>query len=112
MSDDTDEKWAEAARQHLATVQLYVDTVSKLGSDSWLPPIAEGKWSPAEVTEHLKLVYEASLRELRESTAIKIRSGWLVQRFLRVFILPRIFNTGKFPKGAKAPQEMRPANVI
>ncbi len=112
MSDETDEKWKEATRQHLATVQTYVDTASKLSSDSWLPPIAEGKWSPAEITEHLKLVYEASLREMRESTAIKIRSGWLVQRFLRLFILPRIFNTGKFPKGAKSPQEMRPTNVI
>lgn len=112
MSEETDEKWAAAARQHLATVQLYVETASKLGSDSWLPPKAERKWSPAEITEHLKLVYEASLRELRGGAAIKIRSGWLVQRFLRLFILPRIFKKGEFPKGAKSPQEMRPANVI
>ncbi len=112
MSAERDEQWQEATRQHLATARAFVDAASKLNPDSWVRPVGAGKWSPAEITEHLKLVYEESLRELRGGTGIKIRSGWLLQRFLRLTILPRILKTGKFPKGAKSPHEMRPTTVI
>jgi len=111
MSAERDEQWQEATRQHLATARAFVDAASKLNPDSWVRPGGAGKWSPAEITEHLKLVYEESLRELRGGTGIKIRSGWLLQRFLRLAILPRIFKSGKFPKGAKSPREVRPTTV-
>ncbi len=111
MSSEKDERWEEAIRQHQDAVRAYADSASKLGSDRWLRSLGEGKWSPAEITEHLKLVYEASLRELRDGTGIEIHSNRLLQRFLRFAILPRILKTGKFPKGAKAPREMRPISI-
>lgn len=111
MSADKDEQWQEAIRQHLDAVRAYVDAASKLNAESWRRPVGAEKWSPAEITEHLKLVYEASLRELKDGTGTKIRSGWLLQRFLRLAILPRILKTGKFPKGAMSPHEMRPATI-
>lgn len=112
MSVEKDEQWQEATRQHLDAVRAFVDGVSKLDPDSWLQPVSEGKWSPAEITEHLKLVYEGFLRELRDGRGIQIRSNWLLRRFLRLVILPRIFKTGQLPKGAKSPREVRPTAFV
>ncbi len=112
MSAEKDEQWQEAIRQHSDAVQTFVDAASRLNTGSWLRPVGEGKWSPAEISEHLKLVYERTLLELRGGTGIEIRSNWLLQRFLRLAILPRILKTGKFPKGAKSPHEMRPTTII
>ncbi|MEJ7576406.1 MAG: DinB family protein [Pyrinomonadaceae bacterium] len=112
MSAEKDEQWQEAIRQHLDAVRAFVDAASKLSPDTWLRPVGEGKWSPAEISEHLKLVYEGTLLGLRGGTGIEIRSNWLLQRFLRLAILPRILKTGKFPKGAKSPHEMRPTTII
>jgi hypothetical protein len=111
MSAENDEQWQEAVQQHINTVQAFVDTALKLSSDTWLRPVEEGKWSPAEITEHLKMVYVASLRELNGGLGIKIRSSKFLQRLLRFLILPRILKTGKFPQGAKAPHEIRPGKV-
>lgn len=112
MSIKRDDRWQEAIQQHLEAVRAFADTASKIKSESWLRPVGEGKWSPAEITEHLKLVYEGFLRELRDGTGIKIQSGWLLQRFLRLAILPRIFKKGQIPNGAKSPREVRPTTFI
>ncbi len=111
MSAEKDEQWQEAIRQHLDAVRAFVDAASTLNAESWRRPVGAGKRSPAEITEHLKLVYEASLRELKDGTGVDIRSSWLLQRFLRLTILPRILKTGQFPKNAKSPHEMRPTTV-
>jgi len=112
MSVEKDEKWQEAVRQHLDAVRDFVDVAAKYNPDGWLRSMDAGKWSPAEITEHLKLVYEGFLRELREGNGIKIQSSWLMRSFLRLAILPRIFKSGRLPKGAKSPSEVRPITVI
>lgn len=111
MSIEKDVIWQEVDQQHLDAVQAFVDAASKVPPDRWMRPVGEGKWSPAEITEHLKLVYETSLSEMKDGIGVKIKTGWLLQRFLRLAILPRILKTGNFPNGAKAPQEMRPAII-
>ncbi len=55
MSVEKDEQWQEAIGQHLDAVRAFVAAASKLDSDSWLQPVSDDKWSPAEITEHLKL---------------------------------------------------------
>lgn len=112
MSAVRDQRWQEALSQHEAAFRDYVEAASKIDASVWMRPSAEGKWSPAEITEHLRLAYEAVLRELNGGNGVKVRTGRVLQIFLRLVFLQRILKTGKFPKGAKAPHEMRPAKAI
>ena len=112
MTDREDEQWREADRQHQDAVRAYIAAASKIDADAWRRPVAEGKWSPAEITEHLKLAYTAASREIKGGDGVQVRTNRLLQRLLRFAFLPRLLKTGKFPKGADAPPEMKPAIIV
>ena len=73
----------------------------------WDRPRREGKWSPAEETEHIVLSHELFLSQLGGGPAMRvIATGWRLT-LLRLLILPYILRTGRFPR-ARAPRESRP----
>ena len=108
MTSATNEIWPGELAKHRNAAAEYAMTAAAVGEGRWLKPIADGKWSPAEITEHLRLVYEGSLRELNRGSGMRLRTNWLMQRFLRFAFLKKILKTGQFPKGAKAPSEVKP----
>src|SRR5260370_24084687 len=70
----------------------------------WHP---EGKWSSAEVLEHLALSYSGTAKGMRgvlQSDAPKVRPATLKERF-SVLVL---FGLGYFPEGRKAPKQVTP----
>lgn len=80
-----------------------------LPESSWIEPRAPGKWSPAELTQHLILTYEALATELSGGPSIRVRvKGWR-QLVLRVFVLPRFLKHGIVPPGVRSPKEIAPA---
>ena len=79
--------------------------------DAWARPRAEGKWSPAEETEHIVLSHELFLSQLHGGPPMRaIVTGWKLVA-LRWLMLPWILRTGRFPRGARAPRESRPIAV-
>lgn len=80
----------------------------RVTSDAWDRPRREGKWSPAQETEHIVLSHELFLAQLGSGPEMRvIATGW--RRFaLRWLVLPYILRTGRFPRGARAPRESRP----
>jgi hypothetical protein len=89
--------------------EAYVQSASAIPPEAWDRPAAAGKWSPGEITEHLRLSLDALERELRGETGIAVRvSGWK-QVLLRHWVLPRMLRTRRFPAGVRAPRETRPA---
>jgi ribosomal protein S12 methylthiotransferase accessory factor YcaO len=102
------ERWQTAASQHDAAVRAFIDTAERLPEERWNAPVAPEKWSPAQITEHLALAYEAVLREITGGPAMAPRAGAWQQRLLRWFVLPHILFHRKFPRGARAPRETRP----
>ena len=73
----------------------------------WDRPRREGKWSPAEETEHIVLSHELFCSQLRGGPAMRVvATGWRLI-LLRLLILPYILRTGRFPR-ARAPRESRP----
>ena len=61
---------------------------------------AEGKWTPAQIVQHLILGYEAGLRELDGGVGLTVVVPWWKRIALRWTILPRIL-AGRFPAGAR-----------
>lgn len=86
-------------------------TAEQIDESRWREPVAEGKWSPSELLEHLNMAYDVLLGELDGRPGMKILTKpW--QRFLlRLRIVPRIMKSGRFPRNARAPKEIRPLNA-
>ena len=97
--------------KHRAAVREYIAQASKLDSGVWLHPIAPGKWSPAQITQHVTLGIEMFTDDLAGGTGMALRlSPW--RRFvLRTFMLPRLLRKGQYPGGTKAPREIRPSDT-
>ena len=102
----------EAAARHRNAVASYVQRAEAIAEDQWLAPCGDGKWSPAEITAHLVLTFDAVDRELRGEGSMQPRmTGWkrLVARHT---IMRRILNEGSFYTGARAPRETRPTGEL
>lgn len=93
---------------HHAAVDDFLTAARQLAAEEWSRPVAEGKWSPAEIAEHLRLTYETVGGELGGAPGIRPRGTWWSRMLLRFSILPGILRTGRIPGNARAPREIRP----
>ena len=100
--------WEAVQQLHATAADEVVATAERVPADRWLQPRAEGKWSPAEVIEHLTLAYDVLLRELAGGPGMVIRTKLWQRLLLRFTMLPKILRGGGFPAGARAPRETRP----
>ncbi len=99
----------ETAADHREAIETAVCAVRSVDSQLWEVPCAPGKWSPAEIAEHLALAYGPLLAELEGGAGYSLRvKGWK-QRLARWRYLPLILERGLFPPGVRAPREARPA---
>ena len=99
--------FSEAVALHRAAVAECVTAFAAVPGDAWSRPLGPGRWSPAEIAEHLAIAYEPPLSELSGGPGFSIRVSWWKRRALRWGFLPEILNGG-FPAGAPAPREIRP----
>lgn len=98
---------AEVAAEHRAAIEAFARTAESLGGAEWNAAREPGKWTPAQIVQHLILSYEAGLRELDGGVGLTVVVPWWKRVALRWTILPRIL-AGRFPSGAPAPREIRP----
>ena len=102
-------KWPEAKELHTRAAAELIAAAERVPAERWLVPRADGKWSPAEVVEHLTLAYEVILRELEGGGGMQIRTKWWQRILLRFTMVPKILRGEGFPSGARAPRETRPS---
>ncbi len=107
-----DAQWQEAFAAHGEAVRGYVATATALPEARWLEPLGDGKWSPAEVTEHVRLVYERLAAELQGGPGVAIRLRWPWRVYARARYLRKILREGTFPEGARSPREARPTSPV
>ena len=93
---------------HADSVDTFISAAEATPASAWEMPLAEGKWSPAQVAEHLRLTYQAAGGELAGEAGIRIRTSWWLRLLLRLRILPAILRNGRIGDGAMAPHELRP----
>ena len=97
-----------AREQHRRSVDTFISHAESVAPEEWELPLAPGKWSPAQVAEHLRLTYEVVCRELEGGEGIRLRSSWWLRPVLRLRFLPMILRGRRLPAGARAPREIRP----
>jgi len=111
MRNKTLTEWNAALAQHSNAAMAFAKTARSITPESWSEPLAEGKWSPAQVTEHLNRTYQVVIDEIRGGKGIRLRSPWLLRQVLRQTVLRSIYRKRQLPKGARAPSEIIPKVV-
>jgi hypothetical protein len=79
--------------------------------EHWKTARAPGKWSPAEIAEHLSLTYAHLLSELRGGAPMRVKGSWLFRLVVRYKFLPGLLREGRIPPGVRSPREVRPETV-
>ena len=75
----------------------------------WTLPRAEGKWSPAQVVEHVALTYEYSRAVLNNSAPGPAAPRFLRPLVRRFFVKP-VLKRGSFKPNGKAPTMFQPSS--
>ena len=104
-------RWDEAVEEHRAALAAFLDVAEQLRENDWRAPWAPGKWTRAEIAEHLALGYEAAIREIHTGVGLRLRVTGVRQRLLRWIFLPHILFHRSLPVRVGAPRETRPAEV-
>jgi hypothetical protein len=75
---------------------------------AWAQPTAPGKWTPAQIVEHVALAYELSLAALRGHFPGKPMPR-LLRPIIRTFFFKPVISNGRFASGAKSPGPFQPS---
>ena len=105
------DRWERAAAEHRVAVEAFSEATRTVPPDKWHAPLGPGRWSPAQVTEHVALSYEFLVAELAGGPSLRIRTGPVKRRLLRWFLLPHMLYHRTFPRSARSPREMLPGDV-
>ncbi len=83
-------------------------TVGAVTSSEWSRPIAPGKWSPGQVTEHVAVTYEVG-RTILHGDSSGLTVPRVVRPLIRVLFLNSVLKKGRFGRPAKTPKPFEPA---
>ena len=99
---------ASTIRSNQIAIAAFLDAVRAVPADDWTEPSAPGKWSPAQVVEHVALVYELGLKLWKGTATDPSAPRWL-RPLIGMIIRRTVLRTGRFMKSKTAapfrPQE-------
>jgi hypothetical protein len=107
-----DPRWDEVVEEHRTALAAFLDTAETISDAAWREPWAPGKWTRAQVGEHLALSYEAGLRELATGEPMRMKLAGLRLKVARWIILPHILFHRSLPLRARSPREVRPPEQV
>jgi hypothetical protein len=96
-----------AIAENRSAVAEFIAAARGLDAATWTAPLGDRRWAPAQVAEHLALVYEYN-RKVVMGTAGK-GAPRLLQPVLRWFIVSRTLKAGRFTRKGRAPAIFQPA---
>jgi hypothetical protein len=101
-------RWNAALAEHEIVVREFLAACERVDPADWQRPRAPGKWSPAAVALHVCRVYELGRDAMTGGQSMRLKISQPAAWFLRTLMLPAIFATKRFPRGAPAPVEVAP----
>ena len=103
--------WSKALACHASASAAFAAAAEAVEPAAWDRPRAEGKWSPAQIADHLIQTYDVLLREVAGGAGMKVRTRPWLRLLLRITYMPRILRGTWFPAQAPAPPEIRPSKT-
>ena len=101
-------RWRAALDEHQVALAAYLDAGGRVTDAAWTQPWSPGKWTPAEITEHLAMTYRVFIGEVGGGPAMQLKLTPFRRRILKTLMLPHMLFHRTFPRGARAPRELRP----
>jgi hypothetical protein len=101
-------RWHAAVEEHQVALAAYLDAAARLSEGAWTQPWRPGKWTPAQITEHLVMTYRVFIGEVNGGPAMRLKLTPFRRGVLRMLLLPHMLFHRTFPRGAVAPRELRP----
>lgn len=89
-------------------VTEFVETAEAVPEEAWARPLAEGKWTPAQICDHLNITFDVLLDDLAGGAGMKILPKRWQLLMLRWSVLPKLLRGAPFPQ-VRAPREIVPA---
>ena len=106
-----DTRWQAAIEEHQVALAGYLDVAGALPDAAWSRPWQAGKWTPAQITEHLAMTYRVFIGEVGGGQPMQLKLTPFRRRVLKALMLPHMLFHRTFPRGARAPRELRPAEA-
>ena len=89
-------------------MEHFLDVARSVPADAWTRPRAPGKWSPAQVAEHVAVTMDQAVLVMEGRGATMH-----VPRFLRPLVrrlaFQPVLRSGCFPRGGKSPRGFEPS---
>jgi hypothetical protein len=98
-----------AVADHRAAIESAASDFERIAETEWERPVRPGKWSPAEIAQHLTIAYAPPMSELGGGVGYERRSSPLMTVMARWVALGGILSGRKFPAGGQSPPEARPS---
>jgi uncharacterized damage-inducible protein DinB len=108
----SEDRLALLLAQHEAAVRKFVDVARAIDIDAWLTPRAAGKWTPAQETKHITLVYTLFWGQLAKGTRVRLRGTRFSRTVWRLIGFHPILFLRRIPMAVDAPREVRPEWVV
>jgi hypothetical protein len=105
-------RWQSAVEEHHVALAAYLDAAERMTEATWTRPWQPGKWTPAQITEHLAMTYRVFIGEVNGGPAMKLKLTPFRRRMLKLLMLPHMLFHRTFPRGAPAPRELRPGETL
>jgi hypothetical protein len=99
---------AAIADNHKA-VDEFTASARAIDAGDWSVPRAEGKWSPAQVVEHIALTYEYS-RAVVNNNPTGPSAPRILRPLVRRFFVKPVLKRGSFKPGGRAPAMFQPSS--
>lgn len=97
-----------ALQAHREAIEAFLAAARAVPAERWDQPRASGKWSPAQVVEHVTLAYETGRRVLYGD----VPSRGLPRIFrplVRRLLINPVLRTGRFMSGSRSPKIFQPS---
>ena len=98
----------DAIAANREAAQKFLSTARTVAKEKWAAPVAPGKWSPAQILDHVAVTAEVSLKAIKGDASMGS-----IPRFLR--FIPRVFGfnptikKGRFPEKQRGPAIFAPS---
>jgi hypothetical protein len=94
-----------------AAIEEFAAAARAIDAARWTTPRADGAWSPAQIAEHLAIVYEYNRKIVTGDAADPIPRVLkpIVQRLARRFIVDNTLEAGRFTRKGRAPGQFQPS---
>ena len=101
-------RWKRAIAEHRAVVAEAATVIESISPDLWPRPLGPDRWTFAAMSLHIGQAYEFGRNAALYGEEMRLRVPPLAAWIARYTVLPISLATKRFPRGARAPREVRP----